>query len=87
MKKKAIKLKTIKILEKTMEMHKAFFLTYMKMDVITQEICKNNDIALIVDENGILWLHEKHIEEKLDHKCLRAITRKYPSEYRNNGKN
>ena len=57
------------------------------MDVITQEICKNNDIALIVDENGILWLHEKHIEEKLDHKCLWAITRKYPSEYRNNGKN
>ena len=42
----------------------------MKMDVITQEICKNNDIALIVDENCILWLHEKHIEEKLDHKCL-----------------
>ena len=36
----------------------------------------------MVDNDGILWLNEKHIEEGLDHKNLREITTKYNSDYR-----
>ena len=30
---------------------------------ITKEIWEENDIEAIVDENGELWLNEKHVEE------------------------
>ena len=44
---------------------------------IGKETYKNNDIKVIVDGIGTLWLNEKHIEEKLGHKNLPVITNKY----------
>ena len=35
-----------------------------------------------VDNDGILWWNEKHVEEGLDHKKLREITIKYDSNHR-----
>ena len=37
----------------------------------------------IVDSDGILWLNEKHIEERLDHKSLREVTTKHNSSHSN----
>ena len=44
---------------------------------IGKETYKNNDIKVIVDGIGTLWLNEKHIEEKLGHKNLPVVTNKY----------
>ena len=44
---------------------------------ISAETYEKNDIDVIVDDNGILWLNEKHIEGKLRHKNLSVITKKY----------
>ena len=38
---------------------------------------ERNDIETIVDNDGILWLNEKHIEEGLDPKNLREVIIKY----------
>ena len=38
-----------------------------------------NGIEAIVDNDGILWLNEKHIEEGLYHEKLREVTVKYHS--------
>ena len=38
---------------------------------------KLNGIETIADNNEILWLNEKHIEEGLDHKNLGEITIKF----------
>ena len=35
---------------------------------------EKNGIEAIVDNDGILWLNEKHIEKGLEHKNLREIT-------------
>ena len=35
-----------------------------------------------IDNNRILWLNEKYIEEGLDHKNLREIRIKYDSDHR-----
>ena len=43
---------------------------------------ESNSIETIVDNDGILQLNEKHIEEGLDHKNLREITVKYHSDHR-----
>ena len=43
---------------------------------------ENNDIEVIVDNNGTLWVNEKHIEEKLGHKNLPAITNIYDPVYK-----
>ena len=40
---------------------------------------ERNGIETIVDNDGILWLNDKHIEERLDHKKLRATILKYIS--------
>ena len=34
------------------------------MFVITKKTYENNDIEVIVDNNGTLWLNEKYIEKK-----------------------
>ena len=41
-----------------------------------------DSIETIVDNDGILWLNEKYIEEGLDHKDLQEITTKYNSNNR-----
>ena len=48
---------------------------------VDKETYENSDIEAIVDDIGMLWLNEKHIEEKLGHKNLRAITNKYDQVY------
>ena len=53
-----------------------------KMVDISKETCENNDIEVIVDGIGTLWLNEKHIEEKLGHKNLPVITNKYDPVYK-----
>ena len=37
-------------------------------------IYKRHSIETIVDNDAILWLNEKHIEERLEHKSLREVT-------------
>ena len=49
---------------------------------ITKEMYENNGIEVIKDNLNTLWLNEKHTEQWLGHKNLRAITRKYDEEYR-----
>ena len=49
---------------------------------ISRKTYGKNGIETIVDNDGILWLNEKHIEEGLDHKNLREITIKYHSDHR-----
>ena len=36
-----------------------------------------------MDNDGIFWLNEKAIRERLDHKSLRVITIQYHSDHRN----
>ena len=43
---------------------------------IRRKTYERNGIETIVDNDWILWLNEKHIEEKLDHKNLREFTAK-----------
>ena len=50
---------------------------------ISRETYERNGIETIVDNDGILWLNEKYIEEELEeHKNLREITIKYNSDHR-----
>ena len=49
---------------------------------IGKETYESNDIEVIVDGIGTLWLNEKHIEEKLGHKNLPVITNKYDPVYK-----
>ena len=49
---------------------------------ITKETFENNDIEAIIDGVNISWLNERHIEEKLGHKNLPAITNKYNKIYK-----
>ena len=49
---------------------------------IGKETYESNDIEVIVDGIGTLWLNEKHIEEKLGHKNLPVITNKYDQVYK-----
>ena len=44
---------------------------------INKETYEDDDIEAIIDGNKTLWLNDKHIEEKLGHKNIPAITNKY----------
>ena len=35
---------------------------------ITNETYENNDIEVLMDSFGKLWLNEKHVEQQLGHK-------------------
>ena len=48
----------------------------------TKAAFDNNDIEVIVDSIDTLWLNERHIEKKLSHKNLPAITNKYDEIYK-----
>ena len=43
---------------------------------------ESNDIAVIGDVIVMLWLNEKHVEEKLGHKNLPVIKNKYDAVYK-----
>ena len=49
---------------------------------IGRKLYERNGRKTIVDNDGILWLKEKYIEEGLDYKNLQEITRKYNSNHR-----
>ena len=49
---------------------------------ISRETYVRNGIEAIVENDGILWLNKKHIEEGLNHKNLRQITTKYNLNHR-----
>ena len=49
---------------------------------IDKETYENNNIEAIADGIDMLWLNEKHIEEKLGHKNLLVITNKYDQVYK-----
>ena len=49
---------------------------------ITRESYENNGIEVITDNLNTLWLNEKHVQQQLGHKNLRAITNKYNEKYR-----
>ena len=42
---------------------------------ISKKTFENNDIEVIADGLALLWLNEKHIEEKLGPKSLPVITK------------
>ena len=48
-----------------------------KLVHIGKETYENNDIEVMVDGIGMLWLNEKRLEEKLGQKTLPVITNKY----------
>ena len=49
---------------------------------ISKRTYENNNIEVIVDYIGKLWLNEKHVEEKLGDKNLPVITNKYDPVYK-----
>ena len=49
---------------------------------ITKEMYENNDIEVITDNLNTLCLNERHVQQQLGHKNLRAVTNKYDEEYR-----
>ena len=49
---------------------------------ITKEQYENNEIEVITDKFGELWLNERHVQEQLKIKNLPALTNKYPEEYK-----
>ena len=54
----------------------------MKIVDISRKTYERNGIETIVDNDGILWLNEKHLEVGLDHKYLKEIIIKYHSDHR-----
>ena len=50
---------------------------------ISKETFENNDIEVIVEGIGTLWLNENQVEEKLGHKNLPLITNKYDPVHKN----
>ena len=48
---------------------------------ITKETYETNDIEVIADGFGKLWLNERHIQKQLGLKTLPALTNKYDKEY------
>ena len=49
---------------------------------ITKETYEANDIEVITDKLGELWLNETHVQQQLGHKNLPALTKKYNEEYK-----
>ena len=54
----------------------------MKIVDISRKTYETNGIETMVDNAGILWLNEKHLEVGLDHKHLQEIIMKYHSDHR-----
>ena len=73
---------TVQKLIKHMLNYLLFFLCVYKWLIITKKTYENNDVEVVVDGIDMLWLNEKHIEEKLGHRNLPAITNKYDPVYK-----
>ena len=46
------------------------------VNITKEKTYENNDIEVITDRFGKLWLNEKHIEEQLGSKNMSSITNK-----------
>ena len=53
----------------------------IKWLILAKKKHESNDIEVIVDGTGMLWLHEKHMEEKLGQKNLPVIPNKHDPGY------
>ena len=49
---------------------------------ITKETYEANDIEVIADEFGKLWLNESHVQKQLGLKNLPALINRYDKEYK-----
>ena len=88
-------MKTIKILEKIMEMHKIFKIIVFRMYKIlniSAETYAKNSILKIIDKEKMLWLRNKDMGEKLGVKSIydlidKKIKRRYKSRNLTNEQN
>ena len=49
---------------------------------ISRKMYERNGNKTVVDNDGVLCINEKHMQEGLDHKSLQEITAKYNSNHR-----
>ena len=49
---------------------------------ITKKAYEKNEIEIIADEFGELWLNVRHVKEQLGLKNLPALRNQYPKEYK-----
>ena len=59
-----------------------FFLCMYKMVNITKKTYENNEIDVITDKFGKLWVNERHVQKQLGLKNLSALTNKYVKKYK-----
>ena len=59
-----------------------FFLCMYKMVNITKKTYENNEIEVITDKFGKLWVNERHVQKQLGLKNLSALTNKYVKKYK-----
>ena len=53
-----------------------------KMVNITKKTYENNEIEVITDKSGKLWVNERHVQKQLGLKNLSALTNKYVKKYK-----
>ena len=53
-----------------------------KMVNITKKTYENNQIEVITDKFGKLWVNERHVQKQLGLKNLSALTNKYVKKYK-----
>ena len=53
-----------------------------KMVNITKKTNENNEIDVITDKFGKLWVNERHVQKQLGLKNLSALTNKYVKKYK-----
>ena len=53
-----------------------------KMVNITKKTYENNEIDVITDKFGKLWVNERHVQKQLGLKNLSALTNKYVKKYK-----
>ena len=59
-----------------------FFLCMYKMVNITKKTYENNEIEVITDKFGKLWVNERHVQKQLGLKNLSALSSKYVKKYK-----
>ena len=55
---------------------------YINIVYISSEKFEENGVETVVDNDGIFWLNENHIEQGLDHKNLLIATVEYLSHHK-----
>ena len=55
---------------------------YINIVYISRETFEENSVKTVVDNDGIMWLNENHIEQGLDHKKLLMTSVEYLSHHK-----